>query len=78
MDSLPEYIEGTGCNSYCNVDRLPTFKIFSSKCSEQISECRVGAQFLLFTILIHFQFNSGFFEGKQNTGNFLGITKTLC
>ena len=34
MDLLPEYIEGTGCNSHRKVARLPTFKNFSSKCLE--------------------------------------------
>ena len=69
MDSLPEYIEGTGCNFRRNVARLPTFKNFSSKCLEQTPERCVGAQSLLFTNPIHFLFNSGFFKGK-NTWNF--------
>ena len=77
MDSLPEYIEGTGCNSYRKVVRLPTFKNFSSKYLEQTPERRVGAQSLLFTNLIHFLFNSGFFKGKRNTGNFSEITLIL-
>ena len=53
MDSLPEYIEGTGCNSYRTIDHLPTFKNFSTKCLEQTPERRVGAHSLLFTNLIH-------------------------
>ena len=78
MDSLPEYIVGTGCNSHRKIARLPTFKNFSSKCLEQTPERRVGAQSLLFTILIHFLFNFGFFKGKRNSGNFSGITLILC
>ena len=74
IDSLPEYIEGTGCNFHRNVAYLPTFKNFFSKCLEQTQERRVGAQPLLFTNLIHFLFIYGFFKGKRNTGNFLGIT----
>ena len=77
-DSLPEYIERTGCNSHRKVVHLPTFKNFSSKCLEQTPERRVGAQSLLFTNLIHFLFNSWFFKGKQNTGNFSGMTLILC
>ena len=74
MDSLPEYIEGTGCNFHHNTARLPTFKNVSSKCLEQAPECRVEGKSLLFTNLIYFLFNSGFFKGKRNTGNFSGIT----
>ena len=74
MDSLPEYTEGTGCNSHRNVARLPTFKNFSSKCFDQTPEHGVGAQSIQFTNIIHFLLNSGFFIGKRNTGNFLGIT----
>ena len=74
MDSLPEYIEGTVCNSHRKVARLPTFKNFFSKCLEQTPERHVGAQSLLFTNFIHFLFNFGFFKGKRNTGNFSGIT----
>ena len=67
MDPLSEYtsIKGTGCYSHRNVARLPTFKNFSSKCLEQMSERHVGAQSLLFTHIIHFLFNSGFFKGNS-------------
>ena len=77
MDSLPEYVEGTGCNLRRNFARLPTFKNFSSKCLEQAPERRVGAQSLLFTNLIHFLFSSGFFgktkywEFFRNNMNFM-------
>ena len=47
MDSLPECIEGTGCNSHrCS---FANFQKLSSKCLEQTPERRVGAQSLLFT-----------------------------
>ena len=69
MDSLPDYIEGSGRNSRRNVARLPTLKNFSSKCLEQIRERRVRTQSLLFTNLIHFLFYSGLFKGNQNAGN---------
>ena len=62
---MPEYIEGTGCNFHRIVARLPTFKNFSSKCLEQMPERCVEAQSLLFTNLIHFLINSGFFKEKQ-------------
>ena len=70
MDSLLQYIEGTGCNSHYNVACLPTFKNFSSKCFDQTPERCVRAQSILFSNLIHFLLNSGFSKGKQNTGIF--------
>ena len=70
LDSLPEYIEETCYNSHRKVARLSTFKIFSLQCLEQIPERRVGAQFLLFTNLINFLFDFGFFKGKRNTWEF--------
>ena len=70
MDSLPEYIEGTGCNSHRNVARLPTFKNFSSKCLEQTPERRVGVQSLLFTNVIHYLFNSEFLKKNEILGIF--------
>ena len=74
MDLLPDYSEGTDCNSDRNFAGMPTFKNFSSKCLEQTPVRRVKAQSLLFTNLIHFLFNSGFFKRQRNTGNVLGIT----
>ena len=73
---MAEQKKGAGCKSHRNVARLTSFKNLFSKCLEQILERRVGAQSLLyvFTNLIHSLFNSGFFKGKRNTGNFSGMT----
>ena len=77
MDSLPEYIEGTGGNSNSNVARMPTFNNFSSKCLAQTPGRRVEAKSLLFTNLIHILFNCVFerkrkyWESFRNNINFM-------
>ena len=62
MDLLPEYVEGTGCNSHRNAARLPTFKNFSSKCLKQTPNVASEPSLLN---LIHFLFNFGLLKENQ-------------